>query len=156
MIGHTCLTDGGRERWRPGRLLAQWKTGLFVIYLAFILEITLLARSEVTDPMKSVWLHMWFRDDVKWNNEIIENILLFIPYTALFLVAFRLRRPFWKALALAVCSTALIELMQLVCRLGEFQVSDLMYNTLGGILGCGLWAPFSILFPGNRLPTRSA
>ena len=31
--------------------------------------------------------------------------------------------------------TMLIEMLQLLLRLGTFQVSDIVYNTLGGMLG---------------------
>lgn len=138
MAGYIWLLGGGgRERWKPLRLLTHWRTGLFVFYLAFLLVSTVFGR-RISRPAYGIWDHMWFRNSVQWNSEIIENILFFIPYTILFLAAFRPARPFRAALLLSLCTSMGIELSQLICRLGEFQFSDILYNTVGGIAGWGI------------------
>ncbi|MBR4500357.1 MAG: VanZ family protein [Clostridia bacterium] len=127
------------RKWKPGRMLAQWRYGLFLFYLSFLLISAVLSRSQV-DPLRNVMSHFWFRKgNVMWNNEIIENILFFIPYTVLFLAAFRPARPWAAALAVSAATTCALEVSQLVLRLGEFQLSDMLYNTLGGMIGCLLW-----------------
>ena len=37
--------------------------------------------------------------------------------------------------AYAIIGIALIEMLQLLLRLGTFQLSDIFYNTVGGVLG---------------------
>lgn len=110
----------------------------FLFYLSFMLVSTLLSRSTI-NPYRSILLHFGFTSDAKWNNEIIENTLLFIPYIPLALTAFRFRRPWLAALILSAGTTVFIEGMQLLLWLGEFQLSDLFHNFIGGMLGCGLW-----------------
>lgn len=39
----------------------------------------------------------------------------------------------WKSTKLAVCFSVSIELLQLL--FGTFQISDIVYNTVGGMLG---------------------
>lgn len=74
------------------------------------------------------------------TTEAIENVLLFIPLMLLWLwVADKQEFSFIKTLSFAVknallCSF-LIEMAQLLLRVGQVQISDLVYNTLGGIIG---------------------
>ena len=131
----------GRQRPFPERLQGIWKQKwllLFWVYLFAMLISALISRPE-TDPSQNVFSHMWFGRDEKWNNEIIENILFFIPHTLLFLLAFRPAKPLRAALLLSLATTVLIEAGQLVFWRGAFQVSDILYNMLGGFLGWGLF-----------------
>ncbi len=48
----------------------------------------------------------------------------------------------WKMLALSFLVTMCIECTQLVTRLGVFDVDDLFMNTLGGMIGYGLYCIF--------------
>lgn len=74
------------------------------------------------------------------TTEAIENIILFIPLIFLWLwVADKQEFAFIKTISFAVknallCSF-LIEMVQLLLRVGQVQISDLVYNTLGGIIG---------------------
>lgn len=114
-----------------------WQAG-FVYYVSFLLVSAVFSR-KLTDPLKLVWAHFGFREDEAWNCEIIENVLFFIPVGLLFLKAFRPEKPFLAALAASAAVSGLIELTQLVLRLGSFQVSDLLHNILGGAVGYGVW-----------------
>ena len=135
------------QMWTSGQLpLAERLQGLrtkgwlflFLVYAFAMLISTVLDRPE-TDPYKSVFDHFWFTADERWNNQIIENILLFIPFTLLFLLAFRPARPWLTTLLTSLAATLLIEGCQLCFRRGEFQFSDLIYNMVGGLIGCCLW-----------------
>ena len=126
------------RKWKPKRMLAQWRYGLFLFYLSFMLISAVLYRMHV-DPLRNVLSHLWFRKgSVMWNNEIIENILFFIPCSFLFLAAFRPARPWTAALAVSAATTCTLEVSQLVLRVGDFQLSDMLYNIVGGMIGCGL------------------
>ena len=82
------------------------------------------------------------RNDAAWNREIIENILIFTPYTFIFLWAFRPGKPWKAALILSAVTTCVIELSQLVMWLGYFQLADIVHNVLGGMIGCAAWVAF--------------
>lgn len=110
----------------------------FVFYIAFILTQTIFARQN-TIPYIKLFENFGFRGDPNWDKEIIENIILFIPYTFFYLNAIPSKVPWKAALSLSVVTSALIEISQLVFWLGLFQLADLVHNTIGGILGCGIW-----------------
>jgi len=130
--------DRKRALLRVKQLLRQGWTVAFLFYLSFLLMCTVYGR-DLTNPYQSVFTHFGFTNDEKWNRQIIENVLIFIPLTFLYLKAFRVRRPVLSAAKLSTVTTLFIELSQLFFWLGEFQFSDLVYNFIGGMTGYGLW-----------------
>ena len=111
---------------------------LFLFYASLLLVSTVFSRENI-NPYQSVFEDFGLRDDVKWNNEIIENILLFIPLTILFLNAFSPEKPWKASLILSACATGFIEFSQLLFWLGEFQLADIFHNIVGGMIGYGIW-----------------
>ena len=77
------------------------------------------------------------------EREIIENILLFVPFVILLFWALRkyiladtgLGCLIWTAGRISFCMSLTIEILQLILRLGTWQISDLFYNTIGGVIG---------------------
>lgn len=113
---------------------------LFFFCLAFVLTATVIGR-RTTNPVRSVFLHFGLGDE-KWNSEIIENILLFVPPSFLLLKGFPEqvgKKPLLRVLQFSAALTLFIELSQLIFWLGEFQFSDLFHNMVGGLVGYGLW-----------------
>ena len=137
-FGAILQRQGTGERWQFKNLWKQWRVELFLFYTAFMLMTTLFSR-EITNPYRSSFEHFGFRNDVKWNNEIIENILLFIPFIFFFLQAFKQKKPWKASLVLSIGATVFIELSQLLFWLGEFHFSDIIHNFAGGMVGCGIW-----------------
>lgn len=117
----------------------KWKF-LFFIYLSFILQKTLLNRTfgsnnnlELTLTIPNI-LEMSNSEE---NIEAIENLIFFIPYTFFLFQSFSLRKlkSIKYILILSFITSLTIEILQYVTTLGTFQLSDLLYNTLGGIVG---------------------
>lgn len=70
---------------------------------------------------------------------ILGNILAFLPF-GLFLPFFSRRcRRLWYTMFYSFELSLLVELIQLVSKVGTFDVDDLMLNTLGGVLGYFLY-----------------
>lgn len=137
-------------------LLLKWcdsfktdKRFKFVFLLAFYsglaLYRTIINRNIWGNPISDIWgpwgLH---RLNGEFTTEAIENVILFIPFTILLLCAFKDKIIGPKVTFFKVCfksvkyifiCSACIELVQIVCRLGLFQISDLFHNTLGGLIG---------------------
>ena len=68
------------------------------------------------------------------------NIWLFIPLGALL---YKLSHK-WEILVLPIALSLIIEITQLVLDIGAFQFSDLIANSLGGVVGivvCCLFEP---------------
>ena len=118
--------------------LKNYKVILFLFWLAFLIMSTIFTRwTEV--PYRVVLDGFGFKTAKGWNTDGLENILLFIPYTFHYLWAFHPQKPWKVALTLSLLTTVTIELLQLIFWLGAFQFSDILHNTVGGIIGCGLW-----------------
>lgn len=80
-----------------------------------------------------------FSGTVKITNwaelrNIILNILLFIPFGYLLPSMFPKLR-WWQVVIIGFCGSLLIELLQLLTRLGYADVDDLINNTLGAAIG---------------------
>ena len=78
------------------------------------------------------------------RSEMISNLIVFIPFgffLAEFLASLK-RFGIWRRLglvALTAFSLSLcIELLQLILKVGYFEVMDLVLNTLGGVVGTGV------------------
>ena len=70
------------------------------------------------------------------TTECIENVILMMPFTVMVMWTFDVEnRVVWKSTKLGLIFSVSIEMLQLLLRLGTFQVSDIAYNTLGGMLG---------------------
>lgn len=118
---------------------------ILVFYSTMILFRTILNRDIWFDPLGDVmgnWgLHY---ADGTLSTEPIENCMLFIPFAVLLLWAFKdeilgsdvkLGKILWKSTVAVGIFSFGIEFSQLLFHLGTFQISDLVYNTLGGTVG---------------------
>ena len=122
---------------------------VFCLYGGFLLVSTVFSR-PLTNPYRDIVQNILPGANNRDNREIVENTLLFIPYSFLMLQAFKPRKPFRTAVLVCGGTTAFIELCQLLFWLGEFQLADLIYNFLGGMLGWAFWALFHRIFDKDR------
>ena len=112
-----------------------------------VLSRTLICRNIWQCPWENV-IGEWglYTSDGKINLEGLENLFLFVP-----LVTFGLFSGFKKlegmsdkqlfkfVLKWSFLFTTFIECCQLFMRLGTFQLSDIAQNTVGGVIGLGLY-----------------
>ena len=70
---------------------------------------------------------------------IILNILLFVPFGYLTPMFLRKIDRWWKIALIGVLVSVGIEIIQLITRLGYADVDDLINNTLGALIGYGLY-----------------
>lgn len=121
------------------------KVFILVFYIAMILFRTLLNRDMWRNPVSNV-IGVWglYNENGELTTEAIENLALFIPFTVLLLWSFhekflgegaKLLRTIWQSIKIVFLFSLTIEFLQLFLRLGTFQLSDLFYNTLGGLVG---------------------
>ena len=111
---------------------------LFLLFLSFILVCTLFSRATFV-PYKSVFKGYKLYYCGRWSMECIENIILFIPYTFFYLQAKSPVKTLKSAFLLSFLTSMFVELSQLFFWLGAFQLSDLFYNIIGGLMGWLLW-----------------
>ncbi len=66
---------------------------------------------------------------------LVGNIVGFMPFGMLLPVFARSVRSGWKVGILSFEISAVVEISQLILRVGNFDVDDMILNTLGGLLG---------------------
>ena len=114
----------------------------FIAYVLFLLWLTILSRQPRTGVRVFKWELLWaYRAWIAGESfgktesiQNINNILVFIPFGALF------PGKRWSALLLtAVLFSVGIEVIQYAFNLGWCEIDDVICNALGAAIGFGLW-----------------
>ena len=120
-----------------------------VVFLAFVTSLilfrTLLNRQLWMNPLSDVmggW-GIWetVNGEQKLTTECIENVIMMVPFSAVVMWTFGekigkgWKKILWYSGKIAFIFSISIEMLQLLLRLGTFQLSDIFYNTVGGVLG---------------------
>ena len=121
------------------------KLFLLVFVTSMILFRTLLNRDLWMNPLSNVmggW-SIWetVNGEQKLTTECIENVIMMVPFSAVAMWTFEEKiGNGWKKILcnsgkIAFIISISIEMLQLLLRLGTFQLSDIFYNTVGGVVG---------------------
>ena len=121
------------------------KLFLLNFVISMILFRTLLNRNLWMNPLSKVmggW-GIWETVDgeQKLTTECIENVIMMVPFSAVVIWTFEekigngWKKILWQSGKLAFIFSISIEMLQLLLRLGTFQLSDIFYNTVGGVVG---------------------
>lgn len=119
-------------------------TFLFVFFSVMILSLTVIGRESDYAPLSDVWggWRIFKTQYTGLDYQVIGNTVMFLPFGLLWVLTFEREEKSAKALLGALLSSlifsAFIELNQLIFSKGTFQFSDIVYNTLGGLLGGGI------------------
>ena len=120
-----------------------------LFFLAFVTSLvlfrTLLNRSQWMNPLADImggW-GIWetVNGERQMTTECIENVIMMVPFSAVVMWTFEekigkgWKKILWYSGKIAFCFSLTIEMLQLLLRLGTFQLSDIFYNTVGGIIG---------------------
>lgn len=124
---------------------------LFIVYLFVLVWIILfkMAVSWEGIPQLQGVNFIPYGASVIVNNqlqisEIIFNILIFIPF-GLYLSILKPYEAFWKKTLFIMGFSLLLEILQYLFAIGASDITDLINNTLGGIIGLGLYLIISKL-----------
>ena len=129
-----------------GGLLCFWSFFLiiFATIILFNLPLNYDPASSVLNLQPFQWL---WEDEVKRRivDEIIPNILLFVPFGVFAPIVFKqLRKFFFAALAVFVLTFGIEVFQFFIGRSSD--IDDLMANLLGGIIGFVIFMAFGRLF----------
>ena len=110
-------------------------TVLFIIYLIAICWILLFKLGVRFSYMgqRSVNL-IPFREPIILSGENILNVVIFVPLGIYTGILFE-RWIFSKKLLFLFLLSSIVEGLQYILRIGAFDVTDIMTNTLGGVIG---------------------
>lgn len=121
------------------------KLFLLAFVTSMILFRMLLNRNLWMNPLSDVmggW-SIWetVSGERQLTTECIENVIMMVPFSAVVMWTFGekiengWKKILWCSGKMAFIFSVSIEMLQLLLRLGTFQLSEIFYNTVGGVLG---------------------
>ena len=121
------------------------KLFLLAFVTSMILFRTLLNRNLWMNPLSDVmggW-GIWetVNGERQLTTECIENVIMMVPFSAVVMWTFEeklgngWKKILWYGGKITFGFSLMIEMLQLLLRLGTFQLSDIFYNTVGGMIG---------------------
>ena len=119
-----------------------------ILYTSVVLFRTLFNRTMYLNPLSNV-LGEWsfFQESngkIVYNSNIPENLIMLAPFVFLLFLTFRDKilkckvsfpNTLYKSFAISFLFSFSIETLQLFLHIGTWQLSDLVYNTVGGVFG---------------------
>ncbi len=126
----------------------------FWVYIIAVLWITILSRTPSADikvRFDVVFLRQIFRvkfaEDgsfsglkigrMYWERRL--NVLLFIPFGYLICMVWKKLQRWWRTAIAGIAFSMIIETVQLFTSRGWFDLDDLFLNTMGTLIGYGLY-----------------
>lgn len=147
MVGYGMIYQGLCK----GKKALSWKNVVWAMllfcYIVVLCGATLMGRANVFQQREIRGLFASYREAWtyfqlnSWQNLLI-NILLFVPMGFLLPLGIRKLRAGWKTCLTGFCISLAIELVQLFACIGVFECDDLLNNTLGTLIGYGVFAVF--------------
>ena len=120
-----------------------------IFFLAFVTSLilfrTLLNRqlwmNPLSDAMGGWGIWETVNGEQKLTTECIKNVIMMLPLSAVVMWSFEemigngWKKILWQSGKIAFGFSLMIEMLQVLLRLGTFQLSDIFYNTVGRVLG---------------------
>ena len=151
---YACVPADAGKGWKSAIVTwyKEFKESVFfrkLFLLAFVTSLilfrTLLNRNLWMNPLSKVmggW-GIWetVNGEQKLTTECIENVIMMVPFSAVVMWTFQKKvgngwkNIVWQSGRVAFIFSIVIEVLQLLLRLGTFQLSDIFYNTVGGVVG---------------------
>lgn len=127
-----------RERKHAGWLAVLYAAAC--VYVLFGIRNPARAARVNLEPLRVLQRAVSFTDGFHIRSRgqlriIVLNILLFVPFGYLLPVLWKKADRWWKTVLLGFAASLAVELLQLVTRLGIFDVDDLINNTIGAGVG---------------------
>ena len=125
---------------------------LFIFFTFEPFFVTVVQRECVYAPLSNVLDGWSFYNSQtgKFDFLAIGNIFLITPSTVLLCIIFLDEKPIFKIILESSLFSFLFELNQLIFSKGTFQLSDIVYNTLGGLLGAVIFVIIKLIISKKR------
>ena len=105
-------------------------------------------------PFKEIRRFLEYRVVIGFKAVLLNlfgNVFVFSPFGFIVPVISRKSRVVMKMLILTFMLSFCIETIQLLCRVGSFDVDDLLLNTLGGLIGYAIFKILDVIRKKNEL-----
>ncbi len=136
---------------------STWKRELgvhcFIMYMISLYEITairlglglsihrMIARETRVSLEPMVILLKWLRKGIWWHlfYNVVGNCAWFIPMGILVPALFKKQRKLWKVTIIGAFVSSSIEILQYILCTGVTDIDDVIFNTVGTIMGYCIW-----------------
>ena len=81
-------------------------------------------------------------------DELVENTLIFVPF-GLYLSMVKRTWSFWRRTVLILGVTVAFEIIQYIFAIGRADITDVLTNAIGGMLGAGLYGVLTRVLKGR-------
>jgi len=130
----------GKKKLSIGTLIWLIVFGCYVLMLG---SVTILSRGNSyfggRYPLFYSYREAWYSFSAQeWRN-LILNICMFVPLGFLLPMGIRKMRRFWKTALCGFAVTVVIETVQHLTQRGMFEWDDVLNNTVGAMIGYGLF-----------------
>lgn len=133
---------------------------LFAVYMVLLVWIILfklqLSIPELNKNRSVNLIPFYYENEVGMNfhlKEVIENIMIFIPF-GIYLCMFKHRLSFKMKLFVILTASFALEIFQYILAIGGTDITDIITNTCGGIMGLGLYELAIRIFHGEEQVNR--
>lgn len=95
------------------------------------------------EPFREIRRYIIYRKEIGLFNVMLNlfgNIICFVPFGFVLPIMSNKQRGIFKITVLTFLTSLLVELIQLLSKVGSCDVDDIILNTLGGFLGYVLFA----------------
>jgi len=115
---------------------------LFGFYCIYLFNLTLIRPEGVIYQSYNLELFknlimIYCNSKTTFFYLFLGNIFVFIPLGLFYRYLFKFG--FFKTIVAVFLTSLIIEISQLVLKVGVFELDDLILNTLGGIIGCVIY-----------------
>lgn len=118
---------------------------LFAVYLVILVWVILfklqLSVGELDYNRSINLIPFYYSNSVGTQfhlKEVLENVFIFAPY-GIYLCMLKSEPRFWQKATLILISSLVLETAQYILAVGSSDITDMITNTLGGILGIGIY-----------------
>ncbi|MGL4910964.1 MAG: VanZ family protein [Romboutsia sp.] len=156
------MTEGSKENTNEStnknrKIFKNIMYGIFLIYIVFLLKIVLFKYCSIADVLNlksdsgfrslNVIPFQTIKDFINLGSEnflwafsnILGNIAIFMPLGYLLPLLFKKLNNIYKVLSISLCLSVTFEILQYTLYLGSADIDDIILNTLGGVIGYGVY-----------------
>lgn len=134
---------------------------LFVFYILFVIKVVILkypferlyqitqtwTREVILEGLdtanftlfKTIRMYIRYADRLNSVENLVGNVVVFIPLGIFLPMLFKTCRRFWETLMVSFICVSGIELFQLFSAFGAFDVDDILLNCVGAAMGYGIY-----------------
>jgi glycopeptide antibiotics resistance protein len=102
-------------------------------------------------PFQEIMRFVQYRSYIDFSSVLINllgNVVAFMPFGALIRWVINKKIRWYQAVGYTFLFSLCVEVLQLIAKVGVFDVDDLILNTLGGLLG--FWVYYILLLVNRR------